>query len=126
MTILAVYSIFDRKAIMYNTPFFQPNVAVARRTFADLLVDNKTIISKHPDDYALYELGHFDTNTALSVMYKMPLLIDLVSEDYRCPDNEDVNNLNDDKFGDVINKVNDDNNVDVNPPNVDMFKEQAI
>lgn len=54
-----IYSIFDEKAVIFNTPFFAMNDALAVRSFQDLAADPSTTIYKHPEDYKLYELGEF-------------------------------------------------------------------
>ncbi len=55
-----VYAIFDKKAKMYASPFFLPHDPQAIRAFGDLVVDPKSSISVHPEDYSLYRLTSFD------------------------------------------------------------------
>lgn len=55
-----VFSVYDHKAAVYGTPFFMPNVAMAVRAFTDLVEDNRTMVSKHPEDFVLYQVGEFD------------------------------------------------------------------
>lgn len=62
-TLPAMYSIYDKKAKVYNTPFLQVNAQVAIRTFEDLANDDKTPLSKHPYDYDLYEIAKWDDST---------------------------------------------------------------
>lgn len=57
-----LFTIYDNKAAIYNTPFSQNNNAEAMRTFADMANDEKTTISKHPDDYDLYKIGEWNSN----------------------------------------------------------------
>ncbi len=57
---LCVYSVFDVKSGIFNTPFFQINDNVARRSFMDLVNDPQSLLYKHPEDFTLWRLGEFD------------------------------------------------------------------
>ena len=61
---LKIFSIFDAKAEAFNTPFFFNMTGQATRAFQDLVADPQSAISKHPEDYTLFEIGEFDTDTA--------------------------------------------------------------
>lgn len=54
------YSIYDRKALIYHTPFYAITDAVAVRTLSDVVADSNTIFGRHPNDYQLYLVGEFD------------------------------------------------------------------
>lgn len=54
-----VYSIYDKVAGFFNTPFFQLNDGVAIRSFMDLVRDEKSSVSRHPEDYELWLIGKF-------------------------------------------------------------------
>lgn len=60
--ILNVYTLFDTKALIFNTPFFAVNDGVAKRMCADLASDANTTVGRHPADYVLYRLGTYDDN----------------------------------------------------------------
>ncbi len=57
------YSIFDKKALAFGTPFFLVNDQVAVRTFRDLVMNKETQVSLHPEDYVLYKVGRFNMVT---------------------------------------------------------------
>lgn len=59
---MKMFSIRDVKAEGFNTPFFQPTFGLAERAFQDACKDEKTHLSKHPEDFSLYFLGEFDPN----------------------------------------------------------------
>lgn len=59
---MKIYSIKDTK-IGFMQTFTANNKAVALRMFADTCNDENTVLAKHPEDYELYELGDFDTDT---------------------------------------------------------------
>ena len=54
------YSIFDTKALQYHLPFFQPADGAAVRMLMDLANDPNTTIGRHPSDFVLYQVGHYD------------------------------------------------------------------
>jgi len=62
---LKMYSIRDAKGEVYNVPFFQKTHGEAERNFTELVRDEKSMISKYPDDYDLYYLGQYDDNSGL-------------------------------------------------------------
>lgn len=55
-----IYSIYDRAADIFNVPFTAKTNLVALRQFSDLANDQNSAISKHPNDYSLHLVGHFD------------------------------------------------------------------
>lgn len=61
--ILLACSVFDVKAGAFIQPFFLQNRAMAHRAFRDCALDETHMFCKHPNDYALYEVGEFDDAT---------------------------------------------------------------
>lgn len=57
---LKVFGVYDLKACAYLQPFFSGNAGSAMRAFGDAVIDGKSPISAHPEDYQLFELGIFD------------------------------------------------------------------
>lgn len=57
--ILKVFSIFDSKLQVFNTPFFSRSAADASRSFSDLVRDSRSTVAQHPDDFFLYEIGEY-------------------------------------------------------------------
>lgn len=62
---MKMFSVFDKKASIFFQPFFFRTIPEAIRSFTDEANSDadKSMISKHPDDYALYSLGDFDDTT---------------------------------------------------------------
>lgn len=56
------YSVYDRH-VGYGFPFAQPNDACATRTFKIWLSDPSSELSKCPEDYELFYLGEYETDT---------------------------------------------------------------
>lgn len=59
---LSAYSIFDNKALVYHPPFFAPTDGSAVRSLSDLVSDTNTNVGRHPADFVLYCIGHYDDN----------------------------------------------------------------
>lgn len=58
--ILNAYSLYDRKALQYHTPFFATADGSAVRSVSDLVADPNTTVGRHPGDYVLYRVGAYD------------------------------------------------------------------
>lgn len=63
--ILNAYTVYDRKALQYHSPFFAVADGAAVRSFMDLANDPQTTVGRHPGDYVLYFCGCFDDGTGL-------------------------------------------------------------
>jgi len=59
-----LFSIFDIKGVVYTPPFSAINTAVAQRSFAESVNEKGHTFNKYPDDFVLYYVGTFDTETA--------------------------------------------------------------
>jgi len=60
-----IYSVFDKKAKIYNAPVFLHNTGVACRAFGELANNPDHQYGKHPGDYELWEIGTYDDSCAL-------------------------------------------------------------
>lgn len=58
-----VYATFDMKAKLWNPPFVMTTEGEAVRAFSDAASKPGTVISRHPEDFALYQIGTFDNET---------------------------------------------------------------
>lgn len=70
---IKVYSIYDSKSQVYNTPFFQVNEQVALRTSVNLVCDPKTAVSRNPEDFTLFEIGEYDDGTGTFHNHRIPI-----------------------------------------------------
>lgn len=59
------FAIRDIKIGSFMLPFFQSSKAGAMRSFADLARDPQSPMSRHPEDFQLFEIGVYDPETAL-------------------------------------------------------------
>lgn len=57
---LVIVAVRDSAMDAYARPFFVPNTATAVRSFKDEVQNEQSPMSKHPEDYALWELGTFE------------------------------------------------------------------
>ena len=72
---LKVYSIFDKAAKAYNTPFFMHNKALALRAFEDNVNSaEENNISKHPEQFSLFCLGEYDDSKGTFELLQQPEL----------------------------------------------------
>lgn len=60
---LKVFSIYDAKAEIFNTPFFNKTIGEAERNFEQLVNDGKSTVYLYPEDFDLYHLGDYDDNS---------------------------------------------------------------
>lgn len=58
-----IYSIRDAKAEYFTQPFFKKTHGEAERDFTQLVNDDKSSIAQFPEDFDLYYLGDYDTET---------------------------------------------------------------
>lgn len=66
------FSIRDIKTNTFNIPYFQTHKAGAMRMFSDLCRDQNTPMSKHAEDFQLYEIGVFDSETGMVAPHDQP------------------------------------------------------
>lgn len=70
---MKMYAFFDQKAEAFMTPFFAPTRGHARRSFEDGVADDKSILSRHPEDFFLFELGEFEESSGVFTFEKVSL-----------------------------------------------------
>lgn len=58
--LIKVYSVYDKKTLAYNTPYFAATDGAATRSFQELAGDLSTTVGKYPHDYSLYYIGEYD------------------------------------------------------------------
>lgn len=57
---IKMFAVLDKQPNAYMQPFFALTAGQAARMFGDLVADNNSQVSKHPEDYALFHVGEFD------------------------------------------------------------------
>jgi len=63
---LQIYTVQDKKTEEYGNPMFLRTHGEAIRGFADAVnkQDENNSLYKHPEDYALFHIGEYETTTA--------------------------------------------------------------
>lgn len=69
------FAVYDAKVATYMQPFSFTTQGAAMRAFTDLVNSNDNAISKHPEDYSLFELSQFDDQTGLFEPLTAPLCL---------------------------------------------------
>lgn len=62
---LLICSILDQTAQAFFQPMYFNNKGTAIRSFSDAVNSGSGEISRHPDQYTLYQIGEFDDSTGL-------------------------------------------------------------
>lgn len=57
---MLVFAVYDSAASYYAPPFCQRSKGEAIRSFTMGAKDPQTVISKHPDQFTLFEIGVYD------------------------------------------------------------------
>ena len=60
---MLVFSVYDKAVGAFMQPFFLQSVGAALRAFEDLVSDDNSAVSRHPEDYSLAQIAAFDNNT---------------------------------------------------------------
>lgn len=64
MMITQLYAVYDSAAKTYGQPFCAQNRQIAVRSFRMLVNDESSLVNKSPLDFALYQVGTFNDETA--------------------------------------------------------------
>lgn len=67
MAQINAYSIYDRKALIYNNPFYSVADGAAVRIVQDMANSSDNFIGRHPGDYVLYRVGFWDDEKGLMI-----------------------------------------------------------
>lgn len=72
-----IISVKDTAAQAFGRPIFVPTTAVAVRSFRDEVnrKDSTDDMSRHPDDFELYEIGSFDDSNGIIAVLETPRLV---------------------------------------------------
>ena len=58
-----LFAIKDAAVDAYGPPFNSPTIGIATRSFTDAVNEPQNQMNKHPEDFALFHLGHYDDQT---------------------------------------------------------------
>lgn len=77
---LQAFSLRDTKAEVFAAPFFVPSHGIAVRLLNELVKDKRTDLGKYPQDFILYRVGEYDTDSALLT----PSMIEIICTATSC------------------------------------------
>lgn len=71
---LFIFCVRDRATDAYGNPMFLVSAGQAVRSFTDEInrPSDDNMLYKHPDDFDLFHLGEFDTQTAVFALLERP------------------------------------------------------
>lgn len=70
-----IVAIYDSATEAYMAPSTMQARGQALRAFTDMVNNPQSEVSKHPHDYALFELGQFDDNSGLITQPNTPVCL---------------------------------------------------
>lgn len=71
---MKLFSVYDKKAMFFDSPFCVENDVQAARAFEQAVNDPRSTLSKYPADFALYYLGEFEGSTGAIMSFDIPRL----------------------------------------------------
>lgn len=74
-----IFAVYDDKAQTYNSPLFLNTDGEALRALSDEVNNPESLIHKHPDDFRLYRLGSYDSDTG-AITPEDPVRLGVASE----------------------------------------------
>lgn len=72
MAKLKVFSVFDSKLQVWMNPMVMQHTGQAERMWMEIVNDGQSLPSKHPSDFALYQVGEFDDNSGMLTALAAP------------------------------------------------------
>lgn len=61
--IMKAFSIYDTKVEQWGLPFFSHHEELAKRIVCEAVQDENTQLSRYPNDYILFCIGHYDDHS---------------------------------------------------------------
>jgi len=79
--IIKMFSLYDSKAECFGPPFFIETTGQAVRALMDYVNNPETMVSRHPEDFVMYEIGEYD-NQKGEVINKNPHVLVGMAADF--------------------------------------------
>lgn len=73
--LVKIFALYDCKAEAYLAPQYFPTKGIAIRAFTELSNDGESNVSKHAEDYTLFEVGEFDDSNCGFNIYSTPVSV---------------------------------------------------
>ena len=78
--IIGVYAIRDAQTEAFSQPMFFVTRGVAIRSFSEECESTTSALNKHPQDYAMFQIGTYDDNSGALVSLPQPQQIALAMD----------------------------------------------
>lgn len=78
--LIKMYCVRDVKVVSFRAPMYAHNIGHCLRFWSDLLARSDDVVGHHPDDFELYEVGHFDDEKGVVVGLAQPKYICRLSD----------------------------------------------
>lgn len=75
-----IFSVYDSKAEAFNYPFSSQSRGSAIRSFCDAASGKDEALTKHPEDFTLFELGEYDYSNGSFNLHPTPISVGLALE----------------------------------------------
>jgi len=69
------YCVYDRKSMVYNTPYFLSNDNVALRHFDTVMQSPDSLVGRYPEDYQMFRIASMETSTGVVTPEEFPVYI---------------------------------------------------
>lgn len=66
---MKMYTVYDSKSESYTNPTCNPARGQALRSFSDAVNSGSGVLSDHPEDFTLFEIGDFDPDSGNITLY---------------------------------------------------------
>lgn len=83
-----IYAVYDSKVKYYHDPILLRNRGEALRSWEKAANDENLEISRHPNDFALMELGEYDDQTGTFSQHPVPESLGLAVQFKNLPQNQ--------------------------------------
>jgi len=83
---LKLFTVYDRAAQAYMTPFFLLTKGLAIRSFSETVNDPNHNFGKYSEDFTLFELGSYDDQKSKFEIYPAPVSLGVGVEFKILPD----------------------------------------
>lgn len=80
MTIKKIYAVRDSKSETYTAPMLFATKGEAVRNFTEQTNSSESMLSAHPNDFCLFELGEYDLTTAEILPHPSPISVGLAAD----------------------------------------------
>lgn len=75
-----IFSVYDSKAEVFNSPIFMATKGMALRSFITIVNNPESDVHKYPGDFTLFHIGEYDDSNGLLTPLTTPVSLGLAQE----------------------------------------------